>query len=529
MSPLRRKSISRKKADPIGQAVFYPSSVSCGSTTIAAIAPASSPIFSRLSFRRQSASTQSTSTSAPSTPAVPQNRRITAQKQAPAFFIGNMADLPSTPGRRDVFQSPGSAEIGIVSPLDLEGELGAGAADQPPTGYPFPSPLGPSPGLIMTTHSQGAQFIPPSPHSLSDMLQNWNLATPPSAVIPRHDSTFGILASDSIDSLSTVDTELRSPPELPSTQGFNSRVLGSYSPPDPLSSRKPSAQALTISPVSPYPFFNRLPAPSSPNPVRTPIPYRQPSWADPSRERSPSEAVDISRQTPSFRPVSPFSPTRPRDIGASPTPRSTYGLDQVGPSNFDLFTPGYSMDTEFSPANSLGLSVDPAGASAPAAYPLHRLESTFGPESQRASSAFSCQSNDTNTSSTGSPRHAALPSHPARSKVAAKHLSNWILPQPFTEAYDIRDELGSGGFGFVCSAIMTGRGNEWGREVAVKFIFKEKLQNSQDALVEDEPMESWVLRHCDHPNIIAWLDLFEDEKYFILVRIGTAFHVWVAS
>lgn len=30
-------------------------------------------------------------------------------------------------------------------------------------------------------------------------------------------------------------------------------------------------------------------------------------------------------------------------------------------------------------------------------------------------------------------------------------------------------------------------------------------------------MESWALRQCNHPNIIAWVDLFEDQRFFILV------------
>ncbi len=80
---------------------------------------------------------------------------------------------------------------------------------------------------------------------------------------------------------------------------------------------------------------------------------------------------------------------------------------------------------------------------------------------------------------------------------------------------------GSGGSGFVCSAVQTGYENERGVEVAVKFIFKSRLAETDDASIKGEPVESFVLSRCVHPNIVAFHDLFEDREFWYLV--STAF------
>ena len=92
-----------------------------------------------------------------------------------------------------------------------------------------------------------------------------------------------------------------------------------------------------------------------------------------------------------------------------------------------------------------------------------------------------------------------------------------ILNSSFVRAYNLGDELGSGGYGFV----MTAYNRAQGLEVAVKFIIKEKV--SEHAWIEDAvfgrlPMEVMLLSLVDHENIVKCLDLFEDKFYFYLVR-----------
>lgn len=86
----------------------------------------------------------------------------------------------------------------------------------------------------------------------------------------------------------------------------------------------------------------------------------------------------------------------------------------------------------------------------------------------------------------------------------------------FVRTYELGDELGSGGYGFV----MTAHNRMEGHEVAVKFIIKAKVP--EHAWMEDEtigrlPTEVMLLSFIDHENIVKCLDLFEDSLYFYLV------------
>jgi PAS domain-containing serine/threonine kinase len=97
-----------------------------------------------------------------------------------------------------------------------------------------------------------------------------------------------------------------------------------------------------------------------------------------------------------------------------------------------------------------------------------------------------------------------------------------LLNPSFVHAYDLGDELGSGGYGFV----MTAYNRVQDQEVAVKFIIKDKV--SEHAWTEDDvfgrlPTEIILLGLIDHENIVKCLDLFEDELYFYLVR---QMHSW---
>jgi PAS domain-containing serine/threonine kinase len=89
----------------------------------------------------------------------------------------------------------------------------------------------------------------------------------------------------------------------------------------------------------------------------------------------------------------------------------------------------------------------------------------------------------------------------------------------FVESYQLEDELGSGGYGFV----MTARHRASGREVAVKFIIKAKVPDHawmEDELLGQLPAEVVLLQRLSHPNIIKSLDLFEDDLYFYLVSLN---------
>lgn len=93
-----------------------------------------------------------------------------------------------------------------------------------------------------------------------------------------------------------------------------------------------------------------------------------------------------------------------------------------------------------------------------------------------------------------------------------------LLHPTFVRTYDLGDELGSGGYGFVMTAYHRAKGHE----VAVKFIIKRKI--SVHAWMEDEafgrlPTEVMLLSLIDHPNIVKCLDLFEDRFCFYLVRL----------
>ncbi|KAJ3923373.1 kinase-like protein [Lentinula edodes] len=95
----------------------------------------------------------------------------------------------------------------------------------------------------------------------------------------------------------------------------------------------------------------------------------------------------------------------------------------------------------------------------------------------------------------------------------------------FVRIYQLGDELGSGGYGFV----VTAKHRIEGHEVAVKFIIKEKVPDY--AWVNDErygrlPTEVIILSNIEHDNIVKCLDIFEDAKYYYLVQElhGTPWH-----
>ncbi|KAG9062048.1 hypothetical protein KI688_006770 [Linnemannia hyalina] len=100
--------------------------------------------------------------------------------------------------------------------------------------------------------------------------------------------------------------------------------------------------------------------------------------------------------------------------------------------------------------------------------------------------------------------------------VSAHHLSHHSMVPEFVSAYTLGDELGSGGFGFVVSATR----NSDQKEVAVKFIFRDKVPVhgwAKDPELGVIPMEIYVLRNVAHANIIGFMNVYQDYKYFYLV------------
>ncbi|GJE94965.1 hypothetical protein PsYK624_111420 [Phanerochaete sordida] len=87
----------------------------------------------------------------------------------------------------------------------------------------------------------------------------------------------------------------------------------------------------------------------------------------------------------------------------------------------------------------------------------------------------------------------------------------------FVTSFELGDELGAGGYGFV----MTARHRTEGFEVAVKFIIKDKVPEHawwDDDMLGRVPTEVMIMSLVDHENIVKCLDLFEDELYFYLVQ-----------
>lgn len=127
---------------------------------------------------------------------------------------------------------------------------------------------------------------------------------------------------------------------------------------------------------------------------------------------------------------------------------------------------------------------------------------------------------------------------PKLATVSARALQFHALHPLFAATYTLCEELGSGGFGFVVRA----ERNHDGASVAVKFIERAKIPShgwvksrswgdtpglTQPTGPKLVPMEAFVLRSIRHEGVVAFIDLFEDDKYFYLVR--SRFCSWLAA
>ncbi|KAJ3225125.1 hypothetical protein HK099_007330 [Clydaea vesicula] len=86
----------------------------------------------------------------------------------------------------------------------------------------------------------------------------------------------------------------------------------------------------------------------------------------------------------------------------------------------------------------------------------------------------------------------------------------------FMDKYDIGDVLGYGVTSIVTNAVS----KHSNRVVAVKFIFKDRIPMSKwrrDKKLGMVPMEICILKKLDHPNIVKFIERFEDFKFFYMI------------
>ncbi|KAJ3129513.1 hypothetical protein HK101_005219, partial [Irineochytrium annulatum] len=94
--------------------------------------------------------------------------------------------------------------------------------------------------------------------------------------------------------------------------------------------------------------------------------------------------------------------------------------------------------------------------------------------------------------------------------------SGYRLIEDFSARYALGEPLGRGSTAFVLSATRTA--DE--QEVAVKFIFKDKIPPQgykRDRALGVVPIEVFTLKRLNHPNIVGFIDLYEDHTFFYFV------------
>jgi hypothetical protein len=113
-------------------------------------------------------------------------------------------------------------------------------------------------------------------------------------------------------------------------------------------------------------------------------------------------------------------------------------------------------------------------------------------------------------------QHFSTPPLGSNPTVSYSHLQNYALDSDFAARYILQDELGSGGFGFVVSAVRLSDGHE----VAVKFILRAKVPRHgwiSDPELGLVPIEISILSRVEHEAIVKMEDFYQDEKFFYLV------------
>lgn len=79
--------------------------------------------------------------------------------------------------------------------------------------------------------------------------------------------------------------------------------------------------------------------------------------------------------------------------------------------------------------------------------------------------------------------------------------------------YEFGTILGTGGFGTVKVGTLKASGKE-GKKFAIKFIPKVKVEKKMHLLLR----ELEILKTLDHPNVIKFHEIYEDQQYFFIVQ-----------
>ncbi|KAJ3283518.1 hypothetical protein HDU79_008986 [Rhizoclosmatium sp. JEL0117] len=131
--------------------------------------------------------------------------------------------------------------------------------------------------------------------------------------------------------------------------------------------------------------------------------------------------------------------------------------------------------------------------------------------------SVSTDSNSKSTSNTqsNSSKNSRASKNADAATAALAHFINQNpnLNKDFLAHYHLVSQLGVGGFGFVCGAVR----RTDGRSVAVKFIVKHRVHTWHADGLHKIPLEIYILKQVKHPNIISYVDYFEDDKFFYLV------------
>jgi len=242
-------------------------------------------------------------------------------------------------------------------------------------------------------------------------------------------------------------------------------------------------------------------------------------------EDADEDAMAVDHLSPRRGPSSPLAPLSTSPSALSTTPR-------VSPFPGSEKRPSLSRQLFGKSAGLPARDLSPAGFPFPITPPLTPPSSALPLSSSYldATPKFVLPSTlPTPPPSVPSRNPSVSEEVPDETTVSARLLAQHQLHPRFAQQYTILGELGSGGFGFVVRAIR----NADKRVVAVKFIFRDKVPShgwvrisnwdggAAAGRMEQErtiPMEAYVLRNCRHDGIVGFIDLFEADKYFYLVR-----------
>lgn len=99
---------------------------------------------------------------------------------------------------------------------------------------------------------------------------------------------------------------------------------------------------------------------------------------------------------------------------------------------------------------------------------------------------------------------------------AIGHLTRHSVSPAVRARYVLGEEIGAGATGFVLAATEIATG----KPVTIKFILKERIPVThwkRDRQMGTVPVEIFMLKRLQHPNIISFIEFFEDNTFFYLV------------